>query len=192
MRDHYSLSIRTYLNEYSLPPVSCHYTNLFSVGAVCFLLPYFSALSDPYIQHNYHPSHRLSTVSLLFFYCYKNQHSYSKIYITHASRAHAKTTDYHAIFQQVSALFSYLLTNIVFTLQSLEDKTARMRKDYEERLEALAESKRQALREMNNMFEQKLEEKDFMLQEVSITRTLLVQIEFKNQMYLRNVDIVLL
>lgn len=41
-----------------------------------------------------------------------------------------------------------------------------MRKEYEERLEALAESKRQALREMNDMFETKLEEKDLMLQEV--------------------------
>ena len=49
-----------------------------------------------------------------------------------------------------------------------------MRKDYEERLETLAESKREALREMNNMFEAKLEEKDFMLQEVSIAGTLLV------------------
>lgn len=41
-----------------------------------------------------------------------------------------------------------------------------MRKDYEERLEELAESKRQALREINNMFEAKLEEKDLLLQEV--------------------------
>lgn len=51
--------------------------------------------------------------------------------------------------------------------KSLEDKTARMRKEYEQRLEDLAESKRQALRELNNMFEAKLEEKDVMLQEVS-------------------------
>lgn len=42
-----------------------------------------------------------------------------------------------------------------------------MRKEYEQRLEDLAESKRQALRELNNMFEAKLEEKDVMLQEVS-------------------------
>lgn len=41
-----------------------------------------------------------------------------------------------------------------------------MRKDYEERLDELAESKRQALREMNSMFEARLEEKDLMLQEV--------------------------
>lgn len=41
-----------------------------------------------------------------------------------------------------------------------------MRKDYEQRLEDLAESKRLALREMNNMFEARLEEKDLMLQEV--------------------------
>lgn len=42
-----------------------------------------------------------------------------------------------------------------------------MRKDYEQRLEDLAESKRQALREMNNMFEARLEEKETVLQEVS-------------------------
>lgn len=42
-----------------------------------------------------------------------------------------------------------------------------MRKDYEQRLEELAESKRLALREMNNKFEAKLEEKELMLQEVS-------------------------
>lgn len=41
-----------------------------------------------------------------------------------------------------------------------------MRKDYEQRLEELAESKRQALRQINDMFEAKLEEKDLMLQEV--------------------------
>lgn len=41
-----------------------------------------------------------------------------------------------------------------------------MRKDYEERLDDLSESKRQALREMHSMFESKLEEKDLMLQEV--------------------------
>lgn len=41
-----------------------------------------------------------------------------------------------------------------------------MRKDYEQRLEDLAESKRNALREMNRMFEAKLEEKDLLLQEV--------------------------
>lgn len=41
-----------------------------------------------------------------------------------------------------------------------------MRKDYEQRLEDLAESKRQALREINNMFEARLEEKDLLLQEV--------------------------
>lgn len=41
-----------------------------------------------------------------------------------------------------------------------------MRKDYEQRLEELAESKRQALRDLNRMFEIKLEEKDVVLQEV--------------------------
>lgn len=41
-----------------------------------------------------------------------------------------------------------------------------MRKDYEQRLEDLAESKRQALREMNNQFEDRLEEKDVILLEV--------------------------
>lgn len=41
-----------------------------------------------------------------------------------------------------------------------------MRKDYEQRLEDLAESKRQALREMNSMFEAKLEEKELVLLEV--------------------------
>lgn len=51
-------------------------------------------------------------------------------------------------------------------VQSLEDKTARMRKDYEERLEQLAESKRIALRELNEMFEARLDEKDLQLQEV--------------------------
>lgn len=51
-------------------------------------------------------------------------------------------------------------------LQALEDKTARMRKDYEQRLEDLAESKRQALREMNNQFEDRLEEKEVILLEV--------------------------
>lgn len=51
--------------------------------------------------------------------------------------------------------------------QSLEDKTARMRKDYEQRLEDLAENKRQALRQLNTMFEAKLEEKDLMLLEVA-------------------------
>jgi hypothetical protein len=44
-----------------------------------------------------------------------------------------------------------------------------MRKDYEQRLEDLAESKRQALREINRLFEAKLEEKDLLLQEVNIT-----------------------
>ena len=56
---------------------------------------------------------------------------------------------------------------LFITLQSLEDKTARMRKEYEQRLDDLAESKRQALREMNNMFEAKLEEKDVLLLEVN-------------------------
>lgn len=41
-----------------------------------------------------------------------------------------------------------------------------MRKDYEQRLEDLAESKRQALREMNNRFEARLEEKEVILLEV--------------------------
>lgn len=42
-----------------------------------------------------------------------------------------------------------------------------MRKDYEQRLEDLAENKRQALRQLNTMFEAKLEEKDLMLLEVA-------------------------
>lgn len=60
----------------------------------------------------------------------------------------------------------YVFNKIVIYSKSLEDKTARMRKDYEERLQTLAESKRQALREMTNMYESKLEEKDLILQEV--------------------------
>lgn len=63
-------------------------------------------------------------------------------------------------------------------LQNLEDKTARMRKDYEERLEELAESKRQALREMNRMFEIKLEEKEMVLQEV----TFLLHCKIRNKL----------
>ncbi|KAJ8735588.1 hypothetical protein PYW07_007208 [Mythimna separata] len=68
--------------------------------------------------------------------------------------------------QALEADFNIRLIGEYDRYQSLEDKTARMRKDYEERLEALAESKREALREMNDMFETKLEEKDFMLQEL--------------------------
>ncbi|GBP75293.1 Cilia- and flagella-associated protein 57 [Eumeta japonica] len=44
--------------------------------------------------------------------------------------------------------------------QNLEDKTARMRKEYEERLEQLAESKRLALRDMSEMYENQVDEKD--------------------------------
>nr|XP_021188780.2 cilia- and flagella-associated protein 57 isoform X2 [Helicoverpa armigera] len=68
--------------------------------------------------------------------------------------------------QALEADFNVRLISEYDRYQSLEDKTARMRKDYEQRLEELAESKRQALREMNNMFESRLEEKDLMLQEL--------------------------
>ncbi|XP_059051011.1 cilia- and flagella-associated protein 57 isoform X2 [Achroia grisella] len=68
--------------------------------------------------------------------------------------------------QALEADFNIKLISEYDRYQSLEDKTARMRKDYEQRLEELAESKRQALREMNNMFESKLEEKDILLQEL--------------------------
>ncbi|KAJ2947907.1 hypothetical protein O0L34_g9698 [Tuta absoluta] len=68
--------------------------------------------------------------------------------------------------QQLEADFNIRLIGEYDRYQSLEDKTARMRKEYEERLEELAESKRQALREMNNMFEARLEEKDMLLQEL--------------------------
>ncbi|CAF4793044.1 unnamed protein product [Pieris macdunnoughi] len=68
--------------------------------------------------------------------------------------------------QALEADFNIRLISEYDRYQSLEDKTARMRKDYEERLEQLAESKRQALREINNMFEAKLEEKDLLLQEL--------------------------
>lgn len=66
----------------------------------------------------------------------------------------------------LSTNYKTFCCNYLNNLQSLEDKTARMRKDYEQRLEELAESKRQALRQINDMFEAKLEEKDLMLQEV--------------------------
>ncbi|KAM3967911.1 testes of unusual size [Aphomia sociella] len=68
--------------------------------------------------------------------------------------------------QALEADFNVRLISEYDRYQSLEDKTARMRKDYEQRLEELAESKRLALREMNNMFEAKLEEKDILLQEL--------------------------
>lgn len=42
-----------------------------------------------------------------------------------------------------------------------------MRKDYELRLDELAQSKRKALRDMNDMFESRIEEKDIILTEVS-------------------------
>lgn len=51
-----------------------------------------------------------------------------------------------------------------------------MRKDYEQRLEDLAESKRQALREINHMFETRLEEKDLILQEVKLLPVLFIYI----------------
>ncbi|XP_075972690.1 testes of unusual size isoform X1 [Anticarsia gemmatalis] len=68
--------------------------------------------------------------------------------------------------QALEADFNIKLISEYDRYQSLEDKTARMRKDYEQRLEDLAESKRQALREMNSMFESQLEEKDLLLQEL--------------------------
>ncbi|XP_073957164.1 cilia- and flagella-associated protein 57-like isoform X1 [Choristoneura fumiferana] len=68
--------------------------------------------------------------------------------------------------QGLEADFNIRLISEYDRYQNLEDKTARMRKDYEQRLEDLAESKRQALREMNNMFEAKLEEKELVLQEL--------------------------
>ncbi|KAL0901492.1 hypothetical protein ABMA27_006736 [Loxostege sticticalis] len=68
--------------------------------------------------------------------------------------------------QALEADFNIRLISEYDRYQSLEDKTARMRKDYEQRLEDLAESKRQALREMNKMFEAKLEEKDMLLLEL--------------------------
>ncbi|CAB3240040.1 unnamed protein product [Arctia plantaginis] len=68
--------------------------------------------------------------------------------------------------QTLEADFNIRLISEYDRYQSLEDKTARMRKDYEQRLEDLAESKRLALREMNKMFEAKLEEKDLTLQEL--------------------------
>ncbi|CAG9581446.1 unnamed protein product [Danaus chrysippus] len=68
--------------------------------------------------------------------------------------------------QAYEADFNIRLISEYDRYQSLEDKTARMRKDYEQRLEDLAESKRQALRELNKTFEAKLEEKDLMLQEL--------------------------
>ncbi|CAH0405353.1 unnamed protein product [Chilo suppressalis] len=68
--------------------------------------------------------------------------------------------------QALEADFNIRLISEYDRYQTLEDKTARMRKDYEQRLEDLAESKRLALREINNMFEAKLEEKDLLLQEL--------------------------
>ncbi|XP_045769052.1 cilia- and flagella-associated protein 57 isoform X3 [Maniola jurtina] len=68
--------------------------------------------------------------------------------------------------QALEADFNIRLISEYDRYQSLEDKTARMRKEYEQRLEDLAESKRQALRQLNDMFEAKLEEKDILLQEL--------------------------
>lgn len=68
--------------------------------------------------------------------------------------------------QTLEADFNVRLISEYDRYQSLEDKTARMRKDYEQRLEELAESKRQALREMNDMFEAKLDEKEQIFQEL--------------------------
>ncbi|CAH0727322.1 unnamed protein product, partial [Brenthis ino] len=68
--------------------------------------------------------------------------------------------------QALEADFNIRLISEYDRYQSLEDKTARMRKDYEQRLEDLAENKRLALRQLNDMFEAKLEEKDLMLQEL--------------------------
>ncbi|KOB73579.1 WD repeat-containing protein 65 [Operophtera brumata] len=70
--------------------------------------------------------------------------------------------------QALEADFNVRLISEYDRYMSLEDKTARMRKDYEQRLEELAESKRKALREMNTMFETRLEEKDLILLESSI------------------------
>ncbi|XP_045500621.1 cilia- and flagella-associated protein 57 isoform X1 [Colias croceus] len=68
--------------------------------------------------------------------------------------------------QALEADFNIRLISEYDRYQSLEDKTARMRKEYEQRLEELAESKRQALRELNHSFQVKLEEKDLLLQEL--------------------------
>ncbi|XP_038207858.1 cilia- and flagella-associated protein 57 [Zerene cesonia] len=68
--------------------------------------------------------------------------------------------------QALEADFNIRLISEYDRYQSLEDKTARMRKEYEQRLEDLAESKRQALRELNHSFQVKLEEKDLILQEL--------------------------
>ncbi|XP_049879809.1 cilia- and flagella-associated protein 57 [Pectinophora gossypiella] len=75
-------------------------------------------------------------------------------------------SDHERALQALEADFNVRLIGEYDRYQILEDKTARMRKDYEDRLEELAESKRQALREMNNMFEAKLEEKDVLLLEL--------------------------
>ncbi|XP_050681259.1 cilia- and flagella-associated protein 57 isoform X2 [Leptidea sinapis] len=68
--------------------------------------------------------------------------------------------------QALEADFNIRLISEYDRYQNLEDKTARMRKEYEQRLETLAESKRLALRELNDMFERKLEEKDTILLEL--------------------------
>ncbi|CAG4978626.1 unnamed protein product [Parnassius apollo] len=68
--------------------------------------------------------------------------------------------------QTLEADFNVRLISEYDRYQSLEDKTARMRKDYEQRLEELAESKRQALRKLTEKFEANLEEKEHLLQEL--------------------------
>ncbi|CAH2050452.1 unnamed protein product, partial [Iphiclides podalirius] len=68
--------------------------------------------------------------------------------------------------QALEADFNVRLISEYDRYQSLEDKTARMRKEYESLLEGLAESKRQALRELNEKFEAKLEEKELILLEL--------------------------
>ncbi|XP_041975861.1 cilia- and flagella-associated protein 57 isoform X1 [Aricia agestis] len=75
-------------------------------------------------------------------------------------------TGHERTLQALEADFNVKLINEYDRYQSLEDKTARMRQEYEERLEELAESKRNALREVNRTFEAKLEEKDVLLQEL--------------------------
>ncbi|XP_026319729.1 cilia- and flagella-associated protein 57 [Hyposmocoma kahamanoa] len=76
------------------------------------------------------------------------------------------TSGHERALQSLEADFNIKLIGEYDRYQALEDKTARMRKDYEQRLEDLAESKRQALREMNNQFEERLEEKEVILLEL--------------------------
>ncbi|XP_068626911.1 cilia- and flagella-associated protein 57 isoform X2 [Battus philenor] len=68
--------------------------------------------------------------------------------------------------QTLEADFNVRLISEYDRYQTLEDKTARMRKEYENRLETLAESKRQALRELTEKFEAKIEEKELIYLEL--------------------------